>query len=159
MARRRSRAGPVAYRRCCTVRRGWDSGDPSAVAAGEEVDSRAGYDAKAAIYDDAPNPIIAAEQRAVWPIVDGVAPGCALDAACGTGRHAARLLDRGHTVVAVDAAPGMLETVRVKLPQAEVRAGDLTALPVDDDSIDLAVCALALTHLAKPEPAIAELAR
>ena len=138
---------------------GWDSAEPGAVGDVEEVDSRAGYDAKAAIYDDAPNPVIAAEQRAVWPILDRVAPGCALDAACGTGRHAARLLDCGHTVVAVDAAPRMLETVRAKLPQAEVRAGDLTALPVDDDSIDLAVCALALTHLAVLEHAIAELAR
>jgi ubiquinone/menaquinone biosynthesis C-methylase UbiE len=36
--------------------------------------------------------------------------------------------------------------------------GDLTSLPLDDDSIDLAVCALALTHLAL-QPAIAELVR
>ena len=138
---------------------GWDAAEPGAVGDVEEVDSRTGYDAKAVNYDDEPNPIIAAEQRTVWPILDRVAPGRALDAACGTGRHAARLLDRGHTVVAVDASPGMLETVRAKLPQAEVRAGDLTALPLDDDSIDLAVCALALTHLAVLEPAIAELAR
>src|SRR5687767_414107 len=87
---------------------GWDAGELGAVGDVEEVDSRAGYDAKAAIYDDAPNPIIAPEQLAVWPILDRVAPGCALDAACGTGRHAARLLDGGHTVVAVDAAPRML---------------------------------------------------
>jgi hypothetical protein len=44
----------------------WDPAQPGFVA--EEIDSRAGYDAKAAEYDDAPNPIIVAEQRAVWPI-------------------------------------------------------------------------------------------
>src|SRR4051794_39740257 len=38
---------------------------------------------------DGPNPAIAREQPIVHGILAGLAPGRALDAACGTGRHAA----------------------------------------------------------------------
>ena len=47
-----------------------------------------------------------------------VAPGAALDAACGTGRHARRLAELGHHVIGVDASPAMLERARAALPQA-----------------------------------------
>jgi SAM-dependent methyltransferase len=53
----------------------------------------------------------------------------------------------------------MLAIARRKVPQADFRIGDLTRLPLEDESVDVAVCALALTHLPDPEPAIAELAR
>jgi SAM-dependent methyltransferase len=53
----------------------------------------------------------------------------------------------------------MLAIARRKVPQADFRIGDLTRLPLEDRSVDVAVCALALTHLPDPEPAIAELAR
>lgn len=124
-----------------------------------EIGVRDGYDSKSSSYDDAPNPIIALEQPAVWAALDGLAPGVALDAACGTGRHAEHLIDRGHSVIAVDKSPAMLDRVRSKLPAADVRAGELTALPLEDGSVDLAVCALALTHLPELGPAIRELAR
>src|SRR5512132_2072125 len=41
----------------------------------------------------------------------------------------------------------------------DYRLGDLAHLPFDDGAFDLAVCALALSHLPDPAPAIAELAR
>jgi SAM-dependent methyltransferase len=53
----------------------------------------------------------------------------------------------------------MLERARAKLPGADLRPGDLGALPVDDESVAGAVCALALSHLPELDPAIAELAR
>ena len=138
---------------------GWESSELAAFFDVAEIGAAAGYDTKAGTYDDEPNPIIALEQQAVWRILDRVGPGRALDAACGTGRHARRLLHQGNAVIAVDAAPAMLDQARAKVPGADVRAGDLTSLPLDDDSVDLAVCALALTHLAELGPAIRELAR
>ena len=53
----------------------------------------------------------------------------------------------------------MLEKARTRVPDAEFRIGELAALGLDAGSVDLAVCSLALTHLADPAPAIAELAR
>ncbi|MFL6144193.1 MAG: class I SAM-dependent methyltransferase [Labedaea sp.] len=108
---------------------------------------------------DGPNPAIAREQPIVHGILAGLAPGRALDAACGTGRHAARLVELGHQVVGVDATPAMLALARRKVPGADFRRGQLETLPVQDDSVDLVTCALALTHVAELGPVMAEFAR
>jgi ubiquinone/menaquinone biosynthesis C-methylase UbiE len=79
--------------------------------------------------------------------------------ACGTGRQSAVLADLGHRVVGVDATEAMLERARQRVPAGEFRAGSLTELPLEDGSVDAAVCSLALTHLPELGPAVAELAR
>jgi ubiquinone/menaquinone biosynthesis C-methylase UbiE len=124
-----------------------------------ERDVVAGYDAWAATYDPPSNPIIQLEQPKVREILAKVPPGVALDAACGTGRHAAFLEELGHHVIAVDVSEGMLAKARERLTNADVRPGALTDLPVDSDSVDAAVCALALTHLPELVAAVRELAR
>jgi len=134
-------------------------GGRSRAAAVPELDVEDGYAAWAHIYDEMPNALIHAEQPLVDAALADVPAGRALDAACGTGRHAARLVGSGHRTVGVDRSAAMLAIARRKVPQAEFRIGDLTDLPLDDGSVDVAVCALALTHLRDPEPAIAELAR
>jgi SAM-dependent methyltransferase len=48
---------------------------------------------------------------------------------------------------------------RARVPTADFRLGDLHHLPLADDEVDLVVCALALTHLPKLEPAIADFVR
>ena len=40
----------------------------------------------------------------------------------------------------------MLEVAKAKAPSARFETGDLTALPLPSDAVDLAVCTLALTH-------------
>ena len=119
-----------------------------------EAPARAGYPAWSETYDEPGNPIVAIEEPAVWAILDGLPPGRALDAACGTGRHGRRLAAAGHEVIGLDLTPEML--ARAGMPAAEA---DLLALPVSSTSCDLAVCALALAHVADLDPAVAELAR
>lgn len=125
-----------------------------------ELDPRAGYARWAATYDRPGNPLITVEQPVVWELLDTFPPGRALDAACGTGRHAAHLAGRGHEVTGVDSSPEMLDLARARVPR-DVRLldGDLMDLPVDDHEFDLAVCALALGHCADLRAPIAELAR
>ena len=123
------------------------------------VDVASGYARWSQTYDNPGNPLIQIEQPVVWSIFEAVPPGAALDAACGTGRHARRLVELGHHVVGVDASPAMLEKARTTLPQAVFRDGDLTALPLEPASVDLVVCALALEHVADLGRAIAELSR
>jgi ubiquinone/menaquinone biosynthesis C-methylase UbiE len=53
----------------------------------------------------------------------------------------------------------MLDAARAKVPGADFRQGRLEALPVDDASVDLVVCALALTHVEDLAPVYAEFAR
>jgi len=118
-----------------------------------------GYARWSTSYDAAPNPLIRVEEPVVRAMLDTASPGVALDAACGTGRHAAYLRARGHEVIGVDASAEMLEHARKRVPDADLRIGDLEALPLGDASVDLAVCALALTHLRGLAAPVAELSR
>jgi ubiquinone/menaquinone biosynthesis C-methylase UbiE len=118
-----------------------------------------GYARWSQTYDTAPNPLIRAEEPVVRAMIDRVAPGIALDAGCGTARHTAYLVERHRSVIGVDASPAMLARARARVPSADFRVGDLARLPVEDASIDIAVCALALTHVADLSSAIGELAR
>jgi SAM-dependent methyltransferase len=124
-----------------------------------EVDVATGYAAWAETYDTLPNPLIRVEEPVVHALLAPIAPGHAVDAACGTGRHAAHLVARGHTVIGIDETPEMLERARANVPQATFRAGSLTALPLPAASADVVVCALALAHVASLPTAVAELAR
>jgi SAM-dependent methyltransferase len=125
-----------------------------------ERDLLDGY-AEWAPHYDGPNPLIEAEELVVRPILSELGrPGvAALDAACGTGRHAEFLASLGCETTGVDQSPAMLEVARQKLPAVRFEEGDLAALPFDDAVFDLAVCSLALCHLHDPAPALSELAR
>src|SRR5687767_12536021 len=60
-----------------------------------------GYSAWAPRYDG-PNPAIETEAPVVRAMIEALTPGVALDAACGTGRHAAMLAELGWAVIGVD---------------------------------------------------------
>jgi SAM-dependent methyltransferase len=124
-----------------------------------ELDVTAGYAEWSKTYDEPGNPLIAAEEPAVRRLIDTIPVGTALDAACGTGRHASYLRQRGHRVVAADGSAEMLARARAKVPGADFCLGGLTRLPLAAASFDLAVCSLALDHVERLAPPIAELAR
>jgi len=65
----------------------------------------------AACYD-AINPFNAAD--AFYLALAGDAPKTILDMACGTGRLAVALAERGHRVTGADPAPGMLQVARAR---------------------------------------------
>jgi len=136
--------------------------DDDAYAAGElmsESDAKTGYRVWSDNYDEPGNPLIALEEPAVWSLIDALPPGPALDAACGTGRHARHLVARGHDVVGIDLTPEMLDRARAAVPEAVFLEGDLADLPADDDRFALVVCGLALAHVADLDAAVGELAR
>jgi 2-polyprenyl-3-methyl-5-hydroxy-6-metoxy-1,4-benzoquinol methylase len=123
-----------------------------------EFDVDAGYTQWSRTYDG-PNPAIAAEEPIVGELLAAIPPGDALDAACGTGRHAARLAELGHRIIGVDATEAMLAVARAKVPNGDFRIGKLAELPVDAASIDVLTCALALEHVEDLEPVFREFAR
>ncbi len=122
-------------------------------------DTVTGYRDWAARYDNPGNVAFEIDTPIVREIVDPLPTGVALDAACGTGRHARWLAERGHQVIGVDSSPDMLALARERVPAAEFRLGDLHRLPVDDATVDLVVCALALNHHPSVAPMLAEFAR
>lgn len=117
-----------------------------------------GYQVWSRTYDG-PNSAFAFDEPVIEEILGGLPAGASLDAACGTGRIAAVLSQRGHQVVGVDSSPEMLDRARVRVPGGEFRLGDLARLPVADDAVDLVVCCLALTHVSDLRPVMAQFAR
>jgi SAM-dependent methyltransferase len=123
------------------------------------VDTVDGYRVWSATYDNPGNGLFPYEEPIVHDIVAALPAGVALDAACGTGRHAEYLAGLGHRVIGVDSSPDMLERARVRVPSGDFRQGDLDRLPLPDDHAGLVVCGLALVHLSDLGPAFAEFAR
>jgi ArsR family transcriptional regulator len=84
------------------------------------------------------------------------------DLGCGTGHAAAALSPHVARVVGVDQSPAMLKAARKRtalLGNVELRPGRLEALPLEDQSCDGALLLLALTYVADPAAALAEMAR
>jgi SAM-dependent methyltransferase len=75
--------------------------------------------------------------------LSGICGGRALDLACGPGRHAVALAQRGFGVTAVDLSPALLAIARERATTAGVSidfvAADMRAF-VRPDTFDLAVC-------------------
>ncbi|MEV7601324.1 class I SAM-dependent methyltransferase [Kitasatospora sp. NPDC089797] len=132
---------------------------PDADAEIRELGPADGYAEWAQRYDSLPSAFIQVEEPVLHGLLDGLPAGVALDAACGTGRQTAALLARGHRTIGVDQSPEMIARARERAPEAGFRIGQLEALPLDDASVDLAVCSMALTHLPELTGAIAEFAR
>jgi SAM-dependent methyltransferase len=84
----------------------------------------------------------------------------ALDAGCGTGALAFALAPNALEVVGVDTRADYLEAGRVAAPDnVSFVEGDVTELPFDYASFDLACCHRVLHHVRRPELAVSELAR
>ncbi|MGI9008415.1 MAG: class I SAM-dependent methyltransferase [Streptosporangiaceae bacterium] len=66
---------------------------------------------------------------------------------------------RGHRVIGVDSSPDMLAHARQRVPEGDFRLAELDRLPLPDDSVDVIVCALALVHVPRLDPVLAEFAR
>ena len=84
------------------------------------------------------------------------------DLGCGTGETSAALAPFVARVIAVDRSGEMLQAARRRLrgsANADVRRGELEALPIEDAELDAAVMMLVLHHVPDPAAALAECAR
>jgi SAM-dependent methyltransferase len=126
----------------------------------ERVSTVTAYEQQSAGYDaEAGGGLFATDEPVVAECLSGREPGMALDAACGTGRFARFLAERGHRVIGVDSSPEMLAHARRRVPDGEFHVAELDRLPLPNDSVDIIVCALALVHVPRLQPVLAEFAR
>ena len=97
--------------------------------------------------------------RSALPLLE---PGDVLDIASGDGVLAELMAPHSNRYVCLDASSKVVAaaTERLRrLPNVEVREGDMHALPLDDASFDLVALMHALTYAAHPAQAVAEAAR
>jgi SAM-dependent methyltransferase len=68
----------------------------------------------------------------------GLEPGqLVLDVGCGAGAFLRQVVDGGTRAFGIDAAEGLIELARQRVPSADLRLGEMEALPYEDDSFDL----------------------
>lgn len=111
------------------------------------------YDAFAAAYDaDNENNAWNAfyERPAVLSLVGEVAGLRVLDAGCGSGAHAAALVERGAILTGIDASKGLLEIAQRRLEgRAQLLLADLNEpLPFEDGAFDVVLASLVMHYLA-----------
>jgi SAM-dependent methyltransferase len=89
-----------------------------------------------------------------------VTPGTRLlDAGCGAGLLALLASLRGARLTVLDASAALLAIARERLPAADVREGDLEALPFADGSFDAVTAVNSLFYAADMAAAMRELSR
>jgi ArsR family transcriptional regulator len=84
------------------------------------------------------------------------------DLGAGTGTLATRLAPFARRVIGVDRSAEMLQTAEARLrdtDNVELRHGDLESIPIDDDSVDLAIMGLVLHYVVDPPAVLREACR
>lgn len=90
----------------------------------------------------------------------GVTEGCRLlDVGCGTGYALALAHERGALVSGFDASEAMLRVARTRLPEADLRQGDVEALPYEPGSFDALTAFNAVQYASDPVQGLREIKR
>lgn len=84
-----------------------------------------------------------------------------LDVPCGPAVEYEGIAAAGVPVqyTGMDASDKMLEVARSRFPEADFRKGDVTALPLEEGSVDVVLCRHILEHLPDFRPAVSEAVR
>jgi len=82
-----------------------------------------------------------------------------LDVGCGAGLALVLAAKRGATVSGIDAAEGFLRVARARLPEADLRHGDIEELPYGDGRFDSVTAFNSVQYAADPTAALVEIKR
>jgi SAM-dependent methyltransferase len=82
-----------------------------------------------------------------------------LDSGCGAGLALKIMAERGAAVSGLDATPELLEVAAERVPDGDLRTGDIDDLPWDDESFDVVTAFNSVQYAVNPAQAVAELAR
>lgn len=84
------------------------------------------------------------------------------DLGCGSGILSAQLAPFVKQIIAIDNSQPMLAAAKQrteKTTNIDLRKGELTALPIDDNAVDATLCVIVLSYIEDAEAAVQEMAR
>jgi ubiquinone/menaquinone biosynthesis C-methylase UbiE len=117
----------------------------------------------AEVYDQrSRSPKWRAEDAAMERFLDRIGPvATVLDIPVGTGRFLATFAARGIAAIGMDVSADMMAQARLKAPDADLRHGDILAIDMADQSVDLVVAMRIMSWLTVREmrTALAEIGR
>jgi ubiquinone/menaquinone biosynthesis C-methylase UbiE len=125
------------------------------------VSAAEGYERWAPTYDEAPNPLLAREERYLAPLLPSLNGKNVLDLACGTGRWLEMLFARGASSgIGIDVSSAMLQVARHKAAiRGRLARADCVQLPFRASAFDLVICSFALSHIVELRATVSELSR
>ena len=97
--------------------------------------------------------------NAVLDLVHAAAGVDILEVGCGGGTALKLAAARGANTAAIDAASAFVQITRDRVPDADVRVGDLQFLPYEDESFDVVMGFNAFQYAADTDAALAETRR
>lgn len=111
------------------------------------VGSEEGFRRWAEVYDSAPNPLLALEERLLQPLVGDVFGRTVVDVGCGTGRWLSRL-GNAFMLVGIDSSREMLERARKRVDErALLLTSSATSIPLRAGLADTVLCSLTLGYI------------
>ena len=81
------------------------------------------------------------------------------DAGCGSGGASVLAAQRGARVSGLDAAEGLIEIARARVPSGDFRVGDIQVLPFENDAFDVVIAANSVQFADDTVAALRELRR
>ena len=101
----------------------------------------------APLYDSEPNPLLHLERRSMNKLLGDLRPSVMIDVACGTGTWLLHFLQRGSTVLGVDACEAMLRQAEKNRSLAgHFALGEAEHLPFPALTANLVLCSMSLGY-------------
>src|SRR6266705_1756754 len=119
----------------------------------------------AAYYADPEPPLsrqhLISRQRFALEMLEAVIPPSSrvLDAGCGSGVMAAKLMDGGYAVWGIDFAEPMIRQARALCGSHQFAVGDIEHIPFPDNAFDVVVSLGVIEYLESDEQALREIRR
>lgn len=101
-----------------------------------------------------------------WPVWEAMLKAASVgrdtrffDAGCGGGGASVLAARRGALISGLDASEALIAIARRRLPRADLRVGDLEALPFQTEEFDAVMASMSVQYTADPVAALRELKR